>query len=199
VSEPGKGTETPTAGLADRTLDEQRSDFRRSRFLAMPLAGTIAWSLVAVAGATLRPGLAVWALFILTGMIVYLGLFLSRFTGENFTAKDRPKNTFDTLFYLAVFQALLVYSIAIPFFLADYTSLPLTVGILSGLMWTPLTWMIQHWIGVFHSTSRTLLVLATWYALPEYRFVAIPLVIVAVYLVTIAVLERRWRQVNGPS
>lgn len=163
----------------------------------MPLAGTIAWSLVAIAGATVSPTLAVWALFILTGLIVYFGLFLSRFTGENLLAKDRPKNSFDALFLLATFQALLVYSIAIPFFLVEYTSLPLTVGILTGLMWAPLTWMIQHWVGVFHATTRALLIVGIWYALPEHRFVAIPLVIVGVYLVTIVILEKRWRQVNA--
>ena len=121
----------------------------------MPLAGTIAWSLVAVAGATLPLGLAVWALFILTGSIAYLGIVLSRFTGEDLTAKDRPKNSFDRLFFLTVFQALLVYSIAIPFFLQDATSLPMTVGILSGLMWAPLSWVIEHWIGLFHAIFRT--------------------------------------------
>ena len=179
------------------TLDEERAAFRARRFLAMPLAGTIAWSLAALAGLLLRPGLAVWALFILTGSIVYLGLFLSRFTGEDFLAKNRPKNSFDQLFFLGTFQALLVFSIAIPFFLVDYTSLPMTVGILSGLMWAPLSWIIQHWIGIFHAVFRTGAVLATWYLLPEHRFVAIPLVIVATYLFTMVVLERRWRYVQG--
>lgn len=179
-----------------RTLDEERAAFRARRFLAMPLAGTIAWCLVAVAGLVLTPGLAVWTLFICTGSIVYLGLFLSRFTGEDFLAKDRPKNSFDHLFFLGTLQALLVFSIAIPFFLADYTSLPLTVGILTGLMWVPLSWIIQHWIGIFHAVFRTGAVLATWYLLPAHRFVAIPLVIVAIYLFTIGVLEGRWRRVQ---
>lgn len=180
------------------TLDEQRADFEQRRFLAMPLAGTIAWSLIGGAGALLRPALAVWALFILSGSIIYLGLFISRFTGEDFLAKTRPKNAFDSLFFHGTLQALLVFSIAIPFFLQDYTSLPLTVGILTGLMWTPLSWMIQHWIGIFHATVRTVLVLVTWYLLPDQRFVAVPLVIVCVYLFTITILETRWRQVKRP-
>ena len=180
-------------GAPSGTLGEQRDAFRQRRFLAMPLAGAFAWILIGVSGAALPMSAAVWALFILSGSIVYLGIFISRFTGEDFLAKGRPKNTFDSLFFIGTLQALLVYSIAIPFFLQDPSSLPLTVGILTGLMWTPLSWMIQHWIGVFHAVSRTVLVLACWYVFPLHRFVVIPAIIVVLYLVTILVLERRWR------
>jgi hypothetical protein len=123
-------------------------------------------------------------------------MFISRFTGENFLDRTRPKNAFDALFFHTVVMALLVYGIAIPFFLKDYTSLPLTVGILSGLMWVPLSWILQHWIGVFHGIARTLLVVVTWYSFPHARFVAVPAVIVGIYAITIFVLERRWRGIH---
>jgi hypothetical protein len=185
--------------MTTRTLDEQRAEFIKNRFLAMPLAGTIAWIAAGVAGAMLSEFNAAIALFIATGMIVYLGLFISKFTGENFTDRSKPKNEFDQLFFYCAGMAILVYSIAIPFFLKDVTSLPLTVGILTGLMWLPITWMIKHWIGIFHTLVRTALVLAAWYAFPQHRFVAIPAVIVAVYVVTIIILEKRWRTVNAKS
>lgn len=118
-------------------------------------------------------------------------MFISKFTGEDFLAKNRPKNTFDNLFFLTVGQALLVYSIAIPFFLLEYSSLPLTVGILTGLMWLPISWIIDHWVGIFHAVIRTALVLILWYSLPQHRFVAIPFAIVGIYLVTIAILVNR--------
>jgi hypothetical protein len=178
------------------SLDEQRMEFARRRGLAMPLAGLIAWSVVGVGGATLPAGPEVWLLFIVTGSIVYLGMFISRFTGENFLDRTRPKNAFDALFFHTVGMALLVYAIAIPFFLQDYTSLPLTVGILSGLMWVPVSWILEHWIGLFHGIARTLLVLATWYSFPHVRFVTVPAVIVGIYAITIFVLERRWRGIN---
>jgi len=176
-----------------RSLDEQRAEYARRRGLAMPLAGLIAWTLIGVAGAVLPPILAVWSLFIGAGFIAYLGIILSRFTGENFLDRKRPTNAFDSLFFHCVAMALLVYAIAIPFFRADYTSLPLTVGILSGLMWIPFSWIIQHWIGIFHTVARTVLVTAAWYVAPHHRFVVIPSIIVGVYLVTIVILERRWR------
>ena len=130
-------------------------------------------------------------LFIATGMIAYLGMFLSRFTGENFLDRSRPSNAFNSLFFYTVGQSLLTYAIAVPFYLVDATSLPLTVGILSGTMWLPLSWIIQHWIGLAHGVSRTVLIVTAWYVFPAHRFVAIPLVIVTLYLMAIAVLARR--------
>ena len=62
-----------------------------------------------------------------------------------FLDKDKLKNVFDRLFFHCVSVALLVYAIAIPFFRVDYTSLLLTVGILTGLMWVSHSWIIQHW------------------------------------------------------
>jgi hypothetical protein len=176
-----------------RSLDEQRREFAHRRFLAMPLAGTIAWAMVALLTPLYGRGGKMLVLYIATGCIFYLGALFSRFTGEHFFAKDRPKNTFDRLFLCTVAMSLLVFAIAIPFARVDYTSLPLTVGILSGLMWLPFSWMIEHWVGLFHAVSRTILVSAAWHLFPAARYVVVPLVIVALYVVTIIVLERRWR------
>ncbi len=184
---------------APRTLDEQRREFMQRRGLAMPLAGAVAWAMVGMAGAFLPPVLKVWVLFVAVGSIAGLGIFFSRFTGENFLDKQRPKNVFDGLFFRTVGEALLVYAIAIPFFRADYTSLPLSVGILSGLMWLPFSWIIGHWIGTFHTLARTALVTASWYLLPSYRFIAVPAVIVAIYAATIVVLEVRWRRSHASN
>ena len=177
-----------------RTLEEQKEEFKRSKLLATPIAGLIAWLIVGLGGLLLSPIWKVWVLFIATGSIVYLGMFISKFTGENFLDKTKPKNTFDRLFFLTVGQALLVYSVAIPFFLVDYSSLPLTVGILTGLMWLPLTWIIDHWVGIFHAIARTLIVLILWYLLPQHRFVAIPFSIVLIYVITIVILVNRKRE-----
>ena len=180
-------------------LSAQRESFARRRFLAMPLAGALAWTAVGVAGAVLPLAAAVWVLFIATGAIAYLGIGLSRFTGEHFMDRSRPRNPFDALFFSTVAMALLVYAIALPFFMVEPTSLPLSVGILSGLMWLPTAWLMRHWIGAFHAIARTVLVLVAWLAWPEARFVAVPAVIVAIYVVTILVLERRWRRMGDKS
>lgn len=175
----------------DRSLDEQRQEFINRKFLATPYAGIIVWLIIGIAGLIVPATYAVWVLFIGTGSIIYLALFISKFTGENFLDKTKPKNEFDNLFMFTVGQAVLVYSISIPFFLVDYTSLPMTIGILTGLMWLPFSWIIKHWVGIFHAVVRTVLVLVLWYAFPEYRFVSIPFAIVLIYIMTILILKNR--------
>ncbi|KAA3625416.1 MAG: hypothetical protein DWP94_00775 [Flavobacterium sp.] len=177
--------------MNNRTLDQQRIEFINRKFLATPLAGLIIWTIIGFIGIFFSDIIAVWSIFIGTGSIVYIGLFLSKFTGENFLDKSKPKNEFDSLFLFTVVQAILVYSIAIPFFLVDYTSLPLTVGILTGLMWLPFSWIIKHWVGIFHTLIRIITVLTLWYLLPEYRFTAIPLAIVLIYIITLLILKNR--------
>jgi len=174
-----------------RTLEEQRIEFINQKFLATPLAGSIIWTIIGLIGIFFSDFVAVWSIFIGTGSIVYLGLFLSKFTGENFIDKSKPKNEFDTLFLFTVGQAILVYSIAIPFFLVDYSSLPMTVGILTGLMWLPFSWIIKHWVGIFHTLIRIITVLTLWYLLPDYRFISIPFAIVLIYITTLIILKNR--------
>lgn len=175
----------------EKTLTEQRLEFANRKFLATPLAGLIVWTIIGTIGIFCSDRMAVYAIFIGTGCIVYFGMFLSKLTGENFLDRTKPKNEFDTLFFYTVGQAILVYAIAIPFFLIDYTSLPMTVGILTGLMWLPFSWIIQHWVGIFHTITRTVAVLSLWYLLPEYRFVAIPFAIVFLYALTLLILKNR--------
>ena len=174
-----------------RTLEEQKEEFKRKKLLASPIAGLIAWLIVAISGLFFPDNITVWVLFIATGSIVYLAMGISKLTGEDYLDKSKPKNTFDTLFFLTVAQAILVYSIAIPFFIEDYTSLPLTIGILTGLMWVPLTWIIDHWVGLFHSILRTILILVLWYLFPSDRFITIPIAIVVVYILSIIILKNR--------
>lgn len=174
------------------TLEEQRVEFSRSRFLAMPLAGTIAWTVIGIAGVFVPVGLAAWILFIATGMIFALGLFLARFLGEDLIGKSR-NNEFDQLFFQSILMAWLVFTIAIPFFMIEPTSLPLSVGILAGLMWLPFSWIIRHWVGQFHAFARTFLVTIAWYVFPDQRFVIIPAIIVVIYLITIYILITRKR------
>lgn len=183
--------------FTNKPLDEQYAAFVRSKFLAMPIAGTIAWTAIGVAGAVLPPGLAVWALFIGTGGTYGLGVFVSRFTGEDLVGRKSKGNRFDKIFLHTVFMAVLVYAIAIPFFMVQPTSLPMSVGILAGLMWIPFSALIDHWVGLFHGISRTALLVFAHYAFPAQRFVLIPALVVLVYLITIAVLYNRYRAVSS--
>lgn len=188
---------TPQAE-SNMTLAELRALFGKSRFLAMPVAGTICWSVAGILGAVLPMGAAAIALFICIGMTFPLGAVIGRFIGEDIIGGPNPMTELDRLFLLTVLMANLVWAIAIPFFMIDPTSLPLTLGVLAGLMWVPLSWMIQHWVGLFHGIARTGLVVAAWHLVPGHRFVAIPVVVVVVYLVSIAALVIR-KQPDAPQ
>ncbi len=175
---------------SDRTLNELREEFGRSRFLAMPIAGAVAWSAACVFGAILPTHQASIALFFCMPAVFPLGLLFARFTGEDlFGTKSR--NELDSLFMLGLLMAGLVWAIAIPFWMIEPSSRPLSGGILAGLMWVPFSWIIQHWICLFHAITRTVLVVAAWFLFPNHRFVLIPVVIVIVYLISIVALANR--------
>lgn len=177
------------------TLEQHREEFSQRRFLAMPLAGAACWTLAGLINLFIPTHTAAWVLFIATGSIVCVGMLLSRITGEDFFRKSKPKNPFDVLFMRCMIMALLVYSIGIPFFMVAPSSLPLSLGILTGLMWLPFSWIIQHWAGTFHVIARTLFVVAAWYIFPQQSFIIVPVVVVIIYAFTICALEYRWRKI----
>lgn len=183
-----------TSQSAVKSLEQQLAEFRCRRFLAMPLSGTLVWSVLILTGALLPPTLAVWAVFIGTGSIVYLALGVAKLTGESMKfQKGSERNFFDTVFLSTVGMSFLVYALAIPFFLQDYRSLPFSVAVLAGLMWLPISVLLQHWVGIFHAVTRTVLCTAAWFLAPEHSFILQPVIVVAVYLVSIYALEQRWR------
>lgn len=185
------------APAADRpSLDEQLAAFRNNRFLTMPITGMLVWSAIAVAGAMLPLYQAILATYVGTGMIFYLALLVAKVMGEDLLGKSRKGNLFDRIFLGFCAMAWLVYFIAIPFQLADPTSVPLSVGVLSGLMWIPFSIMAGHWVGIFHAVARTVLLTAAWFLFPQDRFVVLPVVVVAVYLVSIVALTRRWMRMT---
>lgn len=176
-----------------RPLEQQRLEFSQSRFLAMPIAGTIAWTIIGISSLFVPVWIAAWILFICTGMIFALGLLIARLVGEDLLGKTRNNNEFDQLFFQSVMMSWLVFAIAIPFYMIEPTSLPLSVGISSGLMWLILSWIIQHWVGIFHTFTRTALVTIAWFTFPDQRFVVIPAIIVFIYVITIYLLATRQR------
>ena len=183
----------------DRTLNELRAEFGRSRFLAMPIAGAVAWSAAGVFGAMLPAGPASIALFLCMPAVFPLGLLFARFTGEDLLA-TKSSNELDGLFMFNLVMPNLVWGIAIPFWMIEPSSLPLSAGILAGLMWVPFSWILKHWVGLFHGITRTVLVVTAWFLFPDHRFVAIPAVIVIVYLISIVALAtRRLPEPAGPS
>lgn len=182
------------------SLDQQLQEFRQRRFLATPLSGAIVWFLLIFTGLFLSPKAQVLAVFIGTGSIVYVALLVSRLTGERLKFQsNKQRNFFDTLFLSTVGMSFLVYAIALPYFVQNYKALPFAVAVLTGLMWLPMSVLIQHWIGVFHAVVRTALCTLAWVFYPEHSFVLQALIVVLVYAITILVLEMRWKNLKTQS
>ncbi|MEC8786237.1 MAG: hypothetical protein VXX33_06845 [Pseudomonadota bacterium] len=178
-------------------LEQQREDFKKNRFIAMPLAGTVVWALLGISAPFVSELTITWLLYIGTGAIFYLGAGLSYLTGERFFAKKEAKNSFDRLFFVGMIMSLMVFAIALPVAAIDHTTVPLSIGILAGLMWMPLSWAIEHWIGYFHTLTRTFGIVVAWYLFPEARVEAISAVLVAVYIVSLLTLERRFQTIKS--
>jgi len=178
-------------------LEQQREDFKKNRFIAMPLAGTVVWALLGISAPFVSELTITWLLYIGTGAIFYLGAGLSYLTGERFFAKKAAKNSFGRLFFVGMIMSLMVFAIALPVAAIDHTTVPLSIGILAGLMWMPLSWAIEHWIGYFHTLTRTFGIVAAWYLFPDARVEAISAVIVAVYIVSLITLERRFQSIKS--
>lgn len=174
------------------TLEQYRAAFAARRFLNVPLAGLLCWAVVGLASPWLSDFQASMMLFISTGSIVYVAMLLSKITGVPFFYRDR--NPFDLLFMVGMLQALLVFSIAIPFYLFEPRSVTLSLGILTVLMWLPFSWILQHWVGYVHAGLRIVLVLLAWYIFPQWHFQLIPAIVVVLYALVIPVLEQHWRQ-----
>jgi hypothetical protein len=159
--------------------------------LSMPIAGALAWSAAGLSGAILRDAdSASIALFICMPAVFPLALIVSRFTREDVFG-SQGRNELDRLFGFGILMSILVWGIAIPFWMIEPSSLPLSGGILAGLMWVPLSWIIQHWVGLFHAITRTVLVVGAWFLFPDHRFIVIPVLIVIVYLISIVALATR--------
>ncbi len=175
------------------SLEQQRHIFKQQRFIAMPLAGMLVWAAIGLVAAFVDEFVMTWILFIGTGSIFYLGSGLSYLTGERFFAKERVNTDFDKLFYVGMAMSLMVFAIALPVAAIDSATVPLSLDILTGLMWMTWFWAAEHWVGYFHAIARTVGIVAVWYLFPDSRVEAISAVIVSVYMISLLVLEDRYR------
>lgn len=175
-----------------KTLEQYRDEFKQKKLLAMPISGTIVWLILGIMALYLPSQAMVLPLYIGTGSIFYLALFISKFTNEQLIAKKHDKNPFDMLFLSTVIMSLLVFAIVIPLAQENYMALPMAIGIMTGIMWLPLSWIIEHKVGIYHAVTRTLALLCIWYLAPEQSFVLVPFAIVLIYLVSLVSLYKRW-------
>ncbi|MFY8352390.1 DUF7010 family protein [Pseudoalteromonas sp. SSM20] len=176
-----------------KTLEQYRDEYKQKKMLAMPIAGCAVWLIIGMLGMFVETQYLGLITFIGTGMIFYIALGVAKLTNETLLLKNAERNPFDNLFLSTVIMSLMGYGLIIPMAQLDHTTIPLSVGIISGLMWLPLSWTLQHPLGVIHTVTRTVSLVILWYLFPEDRFVVLPFDIVIIYLFSIYQLYTRWR------
>jgi len=179
-----------------KTLEQYREEYKQKSLITMPIAGTIVWLCLGIMALFIPAKSMVLPAYIGTGCIFYLALFISRFTGEKLLVKKKDRNPFDSLFLYTLIMSWCAFAIAIPFGIQDHTAVPMAIGIVSGLMWIPISWTLAHNVGVVHTLLRTSLILAAWLMVPEHSFVVIPLTIVFVYSISLYQLIKRYNQIH---
>lgn len=163
-------------------------DLHAGRSIALPVAGALVWTIVAIAGALLDERLASFALLFGTGLAFPVALALARPLGERLV--DNP-NPLAGLMGRSVLMVNLLWAVHLTLALHDWAYLPLTLGIGMGLHWVVFGWVIGHPVGLVHAAARTILVTAAWWAFPDARVSAVAVAVVLVYAVSIAMLARR--------
>lgn len=183
--------------MTQLTLEQHRRAFCEKKLMAMPISGAIIWLVLGILGLFIAPEQMVLITYIATGSIFYLALVVAKFTGEDLLAKKgAPKNPFDTLFFATVVMSLMGFSLVFILAQLDYRTVPVSIGIISGLMWLPLSWIIQHKLGVIHTLVRTVTITLVWFLSPENTFVLVPFIIVATYIVSLWQLANRFQQLQ---
>ncbi|NKF52640.1 hypothetical protein G3R49_18955 [Shewanella sp. WXL01] len=183
--------------LQTKSLEQYREEYKQKKLITMPIAGAIVWLALGITALFVPAKNMVLPVYIGTGCIFYLALFISRFTGEKLLVKKEERNPFDTLFLYTLGMSWCAFAVAIPFGLENYTAVPMAIGIVSGLMWLPISWSLEHNVGIIHTLLRTALIVIAWYVFPEQRFVVIPFVIVLVYAISLYQLLSRYQQVKA--
>lgn len=173
------------------TLEEYRRNFEASanKSVSMPIAGACVWFVIALLSIPLDERLGVLVLLFGSGVIFPVALLIARFRRENLLSSDNP---LAKLMGLCVLMVNLLWAVHIPLFLYAPAFVPLSLGIGLGLHWVVWSWIIQHPLGIIHAILRTILVVVAWFVFPEHRLLAIGLVIVFVYGVSI------WQMLTRP-
>jgi hypothetical protein len=171
-------------GIREMTLEEYRSDFNAAAkgSASMPIAGACVWLAIAIISTQFDERTGVLILLFGSGAIFPLALAIARVRGEALISSDNP---LAKLMGLCVLMVNLLWAVHIPLFLYAPTFVPLSLGVGLGLHWVVWSWIVQHPLGIVHAVLRTILVAVAWFTFPENRLLAIGLVIVFVYGISI--------------
>jgi hypothetical protein len=167
-----------------------RTEFEKEagRSLALPIAGTIVWSIAGIAALFLPADIGTYVLLFGSGAIFPIGLGVARLLGENPMANNNPLSR---LMGLCVLMVNLLWALHLTLLFSDASYFPLSLGIGLGLHWVVFSWIIGHPVGTIHAILRTVLATMLWWLLPANSITAVALGVVVAYGYSIYTLSRR--------
>lgn len=187
-----RSTSAGTRMMGSDHLAELRRHFdhHAGRSLALPAAGAVVWTIIAVAGLVLPERTSHFVLLFGTGATFPLGLAFAALLRERLVDNPSP---LAGLMGRSVLMVNLLWAAHLTLFALEPAFVPLTLAIGLGLHWVVFGWVIGHPMGLVHAVLRTALVTAAWWAFPEARIGAVGAAVVVAYAYSIVVLARRPR------
>jgi hypothetical protein len=172
------------------TFEEMRADFiiRRRGLLALPMTGTIVYSMAAILSLVVDPRLHNLMLTLCFWSILPIGALIGRMRGE--AMRSPANNPLFRLAAMARIMALSTWAIHIPVWIYAPSLFPITVGIGFALHWVIFSWTIGHPVGLIHLGMRIIFVLTAWHICPSNRVGAVSLGIALAYSISLAQLSR---------
>ncbi len=173
-------------------MTSHQLDFEKSKYIVqtnggitLPAAGFIYWLMLGAAGFFLKPNAWTLLSFFTSGLIFPLGLLLSKVFKSDLLAK----NALSSLAMPAMTAMFLSWPMIIVGYTTDVSTVPLMLAIGMSLHWPVIGWMYGSKACLIHAISRVALVTILWFALPDYRFTVLPIVVSLIYFITIFALK----------
>lgn len=154
---------------ATLSLTEARREYLATCTTAMPIAGFIAWTALAVALFFARDSMPYWAPFIAAAIPAPLAFLIDKLRGTSEIWRDGMDNPVSQLFMRFIW----VVALLTPFIIiavqasGDADLLVLGMAILAGMIWVPHGWGADDPAGFTHFVLRALLCYAAYLLAPE--------------------------------
>lgn len=175
------------------SLADARRDYLATSTTAMPIAGLIAWSALALSAYVLGDRLPDFAPFIAAAIPFPLALLIDRLRGAPGIRADSRRNPVTQLFmrFITVVGLLIPFVIIAARAAGSLDLLILGVAILAGLVWVPHGWGADDPAGFIHFAMRAIVCYAAYLLAPDaVRGAAIAGAAALTYVYAIAAMRK---------
>jgi hypothetical protein len=167
----------------ESSLSSLHAHFRATSTPSMPLAGTVFWTVVAIAGRVLPSAQVAYVVGFGSGAIFPLALLIDKVSGRQ-TVQAGNDNPLLGMFLQNLGLVVLLWPFVIIAAVVAGNPLLVVLGgaILMGIIWIPYGWAADDPVGLQHAIARCVLSYAAFvFAPPAYRATAIAIAVLLCY------------------